>query len=74
MKNLKKFEDFSNVNEGIGSAKELAKKLDDLIVSIDEDMSYVDFAQAVATVLYESYGTHNYEPFIKELKKTLKKL
>jgi hypothetical protein len=35
-------------------------------------MSYKDFAQAVAKVLEEEYGTHNYKPFLQELVNNLK--
>jgi hypothetical protein len=34
-------------------------------------MSYVDFAHAVGKVLKDEYGSHNYESFIKELRKKL---
>ena len=34
-------------------------------------MSYVDFAHAVAKVLRDEYGSHNYTPFINELRKKL---
>ena len=34
-------------------------------------MPYMDFAKGVAQVLIDEYGTHNYEPFIKELKNAL---
>ena len=41
------------------------------ILKIDDSMSYVDFAHAVAKVLKDEYGKHNYIPFINELKKKL---
>ena len=34
-------------------------------------VDYTDFAAAVANVLEDSYGTHNYAPFMNELKKHL---
>ncbi len=43
------------------------------INEIDESMSYQDFAKAVANVLREEYGTHNFEPFMKTLKDELGK-
>ena len=43
------------------------------IVSNDPEMSYKDFAKGVAEVLIDEYGTHNYEPFLQELQKHLKK-
>ena len=36
-------------------------------------VDYTDFAAAVANVLEDSYGTHNYAPFMNELKKYLSK-
>ena len=50
---------------------ELAKLINNAIMSIDPDMSYVDFAKGVAQVLIDEYGVQNYEPFISELKKEL---
>jgi len=49
----------------------LAKEIDKAMMEIDELMSYKDFADAVATILRDLYGTHNYMPFIKELQKRL---
>ena len=49
----------------------LAKLINNAIMTVDPNMSYVDFAKGVAQVLIDEYGTHNYEPFIKELKKAL---
>ena len=49
----------------------LAKLINNAIMTVDPEMSYVDFAKGVAQVLIDEYGTHNYEPFIKELKKAL---
>ena len=49
----------------------LGKLISNSIATIDPEMSYVDFAKGVAQVLIDEYGTHNYEPFIKELKKSL---
>ena len=49
----------------------LAKLINNAIMTVDPNMSYVDFAKGVAQVLIDEYGTHNYEPFIKELKKSL---
>ena len=41
------------------------------IVSLDPNMPYRVFAKSVAQVLIDDYGTHNYEPFIRELKNAL---
>ena len=49
----------------------LAKLINNAIMTVDPNMSYRDFAKGVAQVLIDEYGTRNYEPFIKELKKTL---
>ena len=49
----------------------LAKLINNAIMTVDPNMSYVDFAKGVAQVLIDEYGTHNYEPFISELKKAL---
>ena len=49
----------------------LAKLINNAIMTVDPNMSNVDFAKGVAQVLIDEYGTHNYEPFIKELKKAL---
>jgi hypothetical protein len=49
----------------------LSSDINRAIVRIDDSMSYVDFAHAVAKVLKDEYGSHNYEPFIKELRKKL---
>ena len=49
----------------------LAKEIDKAMIKIDDSMSYKDFALAVATVLRDEYGSHNYLPFIEELKKNL---
>ena len=47
---------------GLGSsqAQTLAKLIDDAIMQVDGSLSYRDFAVAVAIVLKEEYGTHNY--------------
>ena len=50
---------------------ELAKLINNAIMSIDPNMSYRDFAKGVAQVLIDEYSVQNYEPFISELKKLL---
>jgi len=50
---------------------QLSSDINRAIARIDDSMSYVDFAHAVAKVLKDEYGSHNYEPFIKELRKKL---
>ena len=49
----------------------LASEINRAISRIDDSMSYVDFAHAVAKILKNEYGSHNYEPFMKELRKAL---
>jgi len=49
----------------------LAKEINKAIIKIDDSMSYKDFAAAVATILRDEYGSHNYMPFIEELKNNL---
>lgn len=49
----------------------LAKEIDKAMIKIDDSMSYKDFADAVATILRDEYGKHNYMPFIEELKNKL---
>jgi hypothetical protein len=49
----------------------LASEINRAIVKIDDSMSYVEFAHAVAKILRDEYGSHNYTPFINELRKKL---
>lgn len=44
-----------------------AKAINNAIISVDEDMHYGVFAKAIAKVLRDEYGTHNFQPFMKEL-------
>ena len=54
---------------GLGSsqAQSLAKLIDDAIMQVDESLSYRDFAIAVAIILKEEYGSHNFGPFMEVL-------
>jgi len=36
-------------------------------MEIDDSMSYKDFADAVASILIDEYGNHNYTPFMEVL-------
>lgn len=58
------------LNESLSG--KLAPKISRAISEIDDSLSYTDFAAAIAQVLREDYGSHNYEGFITELKKNLK--
>lgn len=49
----------------------LAKEIDKAIVKINDSLSYEDFATAVAKVLKDEYGTHNFVPFVEALQKQL---
>ena len=52
-------------------SNQLASEILQAIVGIDESMSYEVLATAVAKVLIDEYGEHNYQPFISELSKHL---
>lgn len=54
--------------------EQLAEDIYNSIIKINDSMSYSDFAFAVARVLEDSYGTHNYNPFISKLKSDLDKM
>ena len=49
----------------------LAKEIDKAMIKIDDSMSYEDFADAVATILRDEYGSHNYTKFLNALKNKL---
>ena len=68
MRHIKLYEDFSEEK-----SETLQTAIVKAINEIDESMSYQDFAKAVANVLREEYGTHNFEPFVKTLKDELGK-
>jgi len=44
-----------------------AKAIDDAIESVDESLSYKDFALAVAKILKNEYGAHNFDKFMEVL-------
>jgi len=44
-----------------------AKAIDQAIAGVDESLGYGDFAKAVATILKNEYGTHNFNPFMEIL-------
>ena len=46
---------------------ELAEKIAKLIEQYDEDLNAKDFAEAIAQVVKEDYGAHNYNTFITAL-------
>ena len=54
---------------GLGSTKSqsLANAINTAMLKIDDSMSYTDFAEAVASILIDEYGTHNFSPFMEVL-------
>ena len=44
-----------------------AKAMDQAIAGVDESLGYSDFAKAVATILKDEYGAHNFNPFMEVL-------
>ncbi len=44
-----------------------AKAIDQAIAGVDESLGYSDFAKAVATILKDEYGAHNFDPFMEVL-------
>ena len=54
---------------GLGSsqAQSLANLINDAIMQVDEFLSYRDFAIAVAIILKEEYGSHNFGKFMEVL-------
>ena len=64
MKQLLTFESF--INESNESDK-LAIEINKSMLKIDDSMSYTNFAIAVAKILVDEYGEHNYISFMKVL-------
>lgn len=65
-----------SLDEGVQSpkgskARQLKQMLDRSINLVDENLNYTELAAAVALQLEDTYGTHNYKPFIEELKNKL---
>lgn len=63
---------FGNEPTQAREVTELAPKINDAILSVDDNMSYIHFAQAVAKVVRDEYGSHLYDKFAKELISKLK--
>ena len=53
------------------ASQKLTGLINKAIDSIDENLSYIDLADAVAKILEQNYGTHNCEPFVEILKTKL---
>lgn len=62
---MKISEFFPDLNEN--KAAETTKAIDSAIASVDENLSYKDFAIAVAAILKDEYGSQNFNPFMKVL-------
>lgn len=68
-------ENKESVSESKKNIKEnlLANRITQAIKKIDPNMSYVDFAKAVADVVKNDYGSHNIESFMNILQSEFKK-
>ncbi len=53
------------------TSQKLAELIQKDINSVDENLSINDLAKAVAYILKNDYGSHNYEKFIGTLKSNL---
>jgi hypothetical protein len=60
---LKEF--FPHLQEN--KAQQAAQAIDKALISVDESLSYKDFALAVARILIDEYGQHNFMPFMEVL-------
>ncbi len=64
--------DYNYIVQESNDVDSLASAINSAIISIDDSMHYRDFAEAVAKVIRDEYGSHLYVPFQKEIKKALK--
>ena len=64
----KRMQKIAGILKESAQSDELSKEIDKSISKIDNNMSYVDFAHAVANILKSEYGSHLYDKFIDELK------
>lgn len=53
------------------ASRTLAGLINKAINSVDQNLSYKDFAEAVAYILKQNYGSHNFDPFMDILKQEL---
>lgn len=70
------FKDYDSIYEDdspdeLKKSDALAKEINKAMMQIDDSMSYTDFALAVAKILADEYGTHNFKPFMSVLSKKL---
>lgn len=68
MSKIPEFKNFINESKESDVVKKGILKA---INAVDENLSYKDFAIAVAKVIKDEYGTHNIKPFMEELHKHL---
>ena len=61
----------AEVEGEVSDAKKLAELINNAIDSIDDNLSYKDFANAVAIILKSEYGSHNFNPFMEALHSSL---
>jgi DNA-binding MurR/RpiR family transcriptional regulator len=68
----------SEIKEIIKEETDKSNRLNSLTNSIiqnieefESSLSYRDLSKVVANILKSEYGTHNYEPFIRELRSNL---
>ena len=68
LEEYKRMQKLAGVLNESEQSDELSKEIDKSMLKIDDNMSYVDFAHAVANILKSEYGSHLYDKFIDELK------
>ena len=68
-KNSQLLKEVGLLNEN--KVSQVAKAIDGAISSIDDSLSYKVLASAVAQILKDEYGSHNFVPFMETLKDEL---
>ena len=64
---VKAAESIDEASLGSTKSQSLANAINSAMLQIDDSMSYTDFADAVANILIDEYGTHNFTPFMEVL-------
>ena len=67
---MKTIKTFRELSESVNITK-LSKDIDKVLIKYDENLGVEDFAKAIAKILKEEYGEHNYDKFIKTLKENI---
>lgn len=67
----KLWENAEKAFHGSMKSNDVADEIRDAISKVDDSLSYSDFATAIAKILKEDYGSHNFDPFMKVLHKEL---